>query len=411
MLPTINLFLLLCFYWGALHAQNLVPNPSFELSTNPTPCHSGNLNRALAWDRPTGSITTPDLFNTCQFFSTFGCNKSAPANMGGPSNPPHSGNAYAGAVDVYDLGVPNNREYLQTRLTSPLVAGQTYHIGFWILKPDSTKYSTDSKGLYLSASPPNQAGNQFINVSPQIVSGLVSNDQTWTLVDGYYTAMGGEEWLTIGNFSDDANTTIQPTGRAGGSCILIREASYYFFDDVFVEASTILPLFSFQAKKAKTQAALSWQLDLHHSYYQLQLERSSNGYDFTPLAILEAYERNYWDEQPLPGDNYYRLKLLQTNGYHHYSDTKALHFQSRSEAALIYPNPFKEVLYYNAPESTTPPQVALYSITGQALQVIPATELQANLWQLQMPSQLATGVYLVAITTQNQTIWKRVHHQ
>ena len=58
------LLLIVVFVISKGFSQNLVPNPSFENISN---CPSGNseIYQAVPWDRPPGSITSPDLFNAC----------------------------------------------------------------------------------------------------------------------------------------------------------------------------------------------------------------------------------------------------------------------------------------------------------------------------------------------------------
>ena len=53
-------------------------------------------------------------------------------------------------------------------------------------------------------------------------------DRNWTVVEGYYLAQGGEQWLTLGNFELDANTPFYPP------CASPFAYSYYYYDDVWV---------------------------------------------------------------------------------------------------------------------------------------------------------------------------------
>jgi hypothetical protein len=57
---------------------------------------------------------------------------------------------------------------------------------------------------------------------------VIQDTLNWVKVSGCYLAQGGEEYLTIGNFFDNANTQI----TAGNG------SSYYYVDDVLVEEIT-----------------------------------------------------------------------------------------------------------------------------------------------------------------------------
>ena len=65
---------------------------------------------------------------------------------------------------------------------------------------------------------------------PQIESTSMINDtSTWAKVSGYFTAVGDEQYLTIGNFRLNANTntvTINPSVNNDGT--------YFYIDDVSV---------------------------------------------------------------------------------------------------------------------------------------------------------------------------------
>jgi hypothetical protein len=53
----------------------------------------------------------------------------------------------------------------------------------------------------------------------------------WTIVSGSFTAVGGEEYLTIGNFNDDVTTDTSNTSALSSPA---WEASYHYIDDVSV---------------------------------------------------------------------------------------------------------------------------------------------------------------------------------
>ena len=213
--------------------QNLVPNPGFEnLSSCPTA--QSQIARAIGWDRVPGSITTPDYFHSCNTSSGTACSVvGVPNNYGGSANA-NGGSAYAGVIAYYDY-CNNCREYIYTQLSAPLTAGQTYAIGMYVRRAPYSKYATDGMGIYLSSSTVSQPGNQPIGITPHLESsGIVSNTSAWTHISGNYTATGGERYITIGNFYNNANTLANNLGSSGGSCLLVTGGVIYFVDDVYV---------------------------------------------------------------------------------------------------------------------------------------------------------------------------------
>src|ERR1019366_6309597 len=87
-------------------------------------------------------------------------------------------------------------------------------------------------GAFFSSGPIVSNGyTGVLNFVPQVVNpstNLLLSTTGWMLVQGLFVAVGGEGYLTLGNFLPDAGTTAVP---ASG---LYTNFSYYYFDDVSV---------------------------------------------------------------------------------------------------------------------------------------------------------------------------------
>jgi len=215
---------LVVFPGGTVSAQNQVPNPSFE-SNSGVPTGYSQLNLAVPWTPPTGG--SPDYFHALA---------AGPSGMGVPANDfgnqaplPPTGQAYAGfnarPVNLY-------REYVETPLASPLVAGQTYQVSFNVSLADQSQWAVDRIGAYLSVGPVGPLTTTYtLPFTPQVnhpTGNYVTNKTGWTLVSGSFLAAGGEDHLVIGNFYDNPSTT--PLMGQGGAFPL----AYYYLDDVSV---------------------------------------------------------------------------------------------------------------------------------------------------------------------------------
>lgn len=227
-------------------AQNLVPNGSFETYTS---CPTGNsgIDLAVPWHSPPGSGTTPDYMNSCQSGALMCSNVDVPDNFIGTA-PAMDGNAYAAILFTYDLCL-DCREYIQVQLTSPLVAGTEYLVYMYIRPGDYNRYMTNNQAIFISDFPISQPSNQPITgVTPQFEhAGVIGDTSKWTYVGGTYVALGGEEYITIGNFHDNAGTNIHLTNYPGGNCALVTEGSMYMIDSVYVGNSNMAPLAAFGA--------------------------------------------------------------------------------------------------------------------------------------------------------------------
>ncbi|MCB0793268.1 MAG: gliding motility-associated C-terminal domain-containing protein [Flavobacteriales bacterium] len=212
----------------ALHAQNLVPNPSFE-QVSSCPSFASQLDRAAPWTNPT--LGTPELYHGCAPLSSY---VSVPNNTTGGFQYARTGQGYAGLY-TWRTDIANMREYAQVQLSAPLQAGTCYRVSMYVNMPNDQPYACDGFGAHLSAAPLTANNGQVLPVPPHIdhtAGALITDTLGWTLISGIYDATGGERYLTIGNFRNDANTQTQliHTGT------WYTTSAYLLVDDVSVEA-------------------------------------------------------------------------------------------------------------------------------------------------------------------------------
>ncbi len=221
-----RIFLLILFVLSMAkicHAQNLVPNYSFELYDT-CPNNGGQLNYASFWQNPTNA--SPDYFNPC---NTMGF--SVPNNISGIQSP-KDGLSYAGIVSVITT-VSNYREYIQVQLLSPLLASTCYQLEFFVSIGDHEPYGVNTISAYFSdtAITDDSCWGCPLLVTPQFVynspSNVLGNKTGWTKVEGQFMASGGEEYMTIGNFKLDSNTIITFVSAGANP-----EIAYYYIDSV-----------------------------------------------------------------------------------------------------------------------------------------------------------------------------------
>jgi len=209
----------------SVRAVNLVPNPSFEtLSSCPT--SFSQLANATPWFLPTAG--TSDVYNSCVVgFPSFPV-------PGVPGSPFGFQNARTGVgmAGFIVSNVNDYHEYIEAPLNAPLSGGQTYLVQFYVNLADTADRAVDRLGAYLSVGQVGPlAQNTTLALTPQVESPantFLTDTQNWMLVSGLYTAAGGESYITIGSFRDDASQNLQPTGNTW-------PGSDYYIDDVSVE--------------------------------------------------------------------------------------------------------------------------------------------------------------------------------
>lgn len=214
------------------NAQNLVPNGSFE---EHSPINHNNnyvlLSDCKDWYSANGG--SPDYFSATELDST--SQLYIPTNVAGYQNAIH-GNFYAG-IFVYEKSNPNVCEYIGIRLDSALKAQQKYCVSFYVSLADTLSwYAVNNIGLVFT-------NNQLINgnlgrfdyITPHIInppSNPLTSKVNWMNISGEYLAVGGEHYLTIGNFNkhEDDDTIYYPGLHMGYQGL----PSYYYIDSVTV---------------------------------------------------------------------------------------------------------------------------------------------------------------------------------
>lgn len=233
---------MLFFAINPLSAQNLVPNPSFELfDLCPTTLGFISTDRPSSWY---GWTESPDYFNSC-----VGSEGGLDTSLGVPFNtmafqPAWSGQAYIGLFGVF---LPYDyREHAGAQLLEPMVVGETYQISFRVnLAFGGSNYEFDGAGcnnigaLFTMesnawyAGPPAPVGPPmaFRDYAHVYNTEVILDTVGWTLVSGSFVADSAYAHIVLGNFFHDSLTTVVPGEFGYGT-------AYYLIDSVSVICQT-----------------------------------------------------------------------------------------------------------------------------------------------------------------------------
>ena len=225
------------FVAGQSQAQNLLNDAGFE-SGDESFCGIMGANdfgnNLIDWTSPTQG--TPQLFFTnvnsdcwnAQPTSTY----PGPIGIKG-SQMPLDGESMAG---IYAYTIPdfNQRHYIQSPLSSPLIPGQAYKIGFYASLADFIEFGSNGLGACLSEGAIAANSDGVLAASPQVVSEEVLGDYIrWTLISDTVIADAAYDHITIGNFQTDAETVLEANPATTGA--VSTYGAFYFIDGVFVE--------------------------------------------------------------------------------------------------------------------------------------------------------------------------------
>ncbi|PCJ83926.1 MAG: hypothetical protein COA57_10175 [Flavobacteriales bacterium] len=216
-----HIFIIYFLLNASLVAQNLVPNPSFEdRDCCPVDFAQGNVNLppcVLDWKTEGPKIIcildpspgTTDYLNTCDY----------------STGTPLTGDGYIGIILSANRG-DDYREYITVDLNAPLIIGDDYFVEFFV-NAQNIGGESDRVGAAFTKNRPKKCDVfEPLPLNPQITNPLgniILQANGWTRVAGTFSSNEEFEWITIGNFFDDNNTTITDNVIA-----------YYFIDDVTV---------------------------------------------------------------------------------------------------------------------------------------------------------------------------------
>ena len=200
------------------HAQNLVPNPSFEICDQCDNRGSVEFGFGLR-----GTNTPPDWRAATQGSSDI------------RSEEPRSGSKHGGFFGG------TKHEYLCNELSQGMDVLHTYELSYFLKGARNANYLIDEIGLALT----------FDDPSSNIFTALTSVTPQWITPDGEfiasdsfrqeahsYLACGGEKFITLGRFQElGPGDTLFQTGRRGSP------AAYIIVDDVAVVATSEFDFF------------------------------------------------------------------------------------------------------------------------------------------------------------------------
>ena len=310
-------FFILFFYFliqCPLYSQNLVYNGDFEIyDTCPyqtSTLSSPELEYATGWVMPTEG--TSDYFNTCNSNPNIYANVDVPNNFVGYQNA-FNGNGYAGFY-VY-VNYINGTEYIQSKLNNVLKAGYIYNVSFYINHADSSEYSIDEIGAYFSETAISRIDFAPFNFEPQVKSpsGLFLNEmQNWTKIEGTFVATGGEEYITIGNFSDSISTDTLSTGVFSSTS---QDAAYYYIDGI--ETIEIGPMITIPNIFSPNNDEINEIFKIENAYGKTSMEI----YNRWGEKVYVAVGHNcYWDGRTYAGVQcpegaYYYIIRIEENEF------------------------------------------------------------------------------------------------
>ena len=179
---------------------------------------------------------------------------------------------------------------------------------------------------------------------------------------------------------------------------------------------TLLPvrLLQFNGNLNGGQAELQWKIapDSNPDYFEI--ERSHNGQNFQTIGRVE-HNRNtsdlfrFTDKAILPGSSYYRLKILDLDGYKTYSPIITL-TNHLSKGIAIFPTIVQnKSVFVSSGKSLQNVSIAVFDMTGKKLSNQYFRSITTGQTVLMPLSQTVTpGTYFIEVKTSDERKIKKL---
>lgn len=126
---------------------------------------------------------------------------------------------------------------------------------------------------------------------------------------------------------------------------------YAPFLDVTYQLPLPVELLDFRAEAKENASWLGWQTASESDSKGFHIEHSLDGREWSVLGFVSAQgqssdlqQYSYIHENPMSGDNYYRLRMVDLDGRFEYSVARLVHFEKEYSLLSVHPNPFSDQL-------------------------------------------------------------------
>jgi hypothetical protein len=183
----------------------------------------------------------------------------------------------------------------------------------------------------------------------------------------------------------------------------------YFTLASYEENALPITLIEFNAQPKDNYVLIEWSTASEGNNSLFRIEKSMNGEDFMTLGYLDGAgtseftnRYNFRDKQPFLGVNYYRLVDIDNNGIENNSEIIRVNVPKVNDlesAIRVYPNAVKAGESINIIlENYSASEIAFELISLEGRPILKTVKLLEEATQLQIPSNLKAGYYLLRVS-------------
>ena len=152
------------------------------------------------------------------------------------------------------------------------------------------------------------------------------------------------------------------------------------------------------------KVSIDWEMTNEEKIAHFEVESSIDGVNFKSLQSVSVsdsvgYKYHVLDENPVIGNNYYRLVVFEDDGSVKYFETKLVRIGNEiTDKISLFPNPASSIFNLVLPEiSSKSVLVSIKSITGNTISSIKLSLIQGQRIYPVSVKKLNIGVYIVEV--------------
>ncbi|MDD2984650.1 MAG: T9SS type A sorting domain-containing protein [Crocinitomicaceae bacterium] len=191
--------------------------------------------------------------------------------------------------------------------------------------------------------------------------------------------------------------------------VAVGDANYFTLGTINPVVTPLpITLLDFTAEKKVRNVVLNWSTASEQNNDRFEIERTTDGINWITIQTLSGNGNsntviNYTgtDRNPINGTNYYRLKQIDFNGEHTFSNVRSVVFTAPTELN-VFPNPAKNIVTINRGAD------AVIQIINELGQIMHADqEISGNSTTFNL-SGLNSGVYFVKVQDEDSIYNRKI---
>ena len=196
------------------------------------------------------------------------------------------------------------------------------------------------------------------------------------------------DWQGLEGTANTIANIVSPVNVTGTS---------YYNTWVLTDQSTPLPidLFELEALKSDDKVYLTWDIQNANTIDHFVIERSHSTTNFEVVGYVEkGKDFEFYDRQPLHGNNYYRIKAIEQNEQSSFSNVAVINF-SKTFSFTLYPNPTQNIAFISIKGEYNHVEMNIYDLNGR--QVLAKSFGKKSTIMIEEVKDLSDGLYIINI--------------